>query len=78
MAHYAGKCAHCTDFHRKCVRTRMEDENGDVFYGQMYECGNTSCRVNREISHIQRDIQITDRKMRKGAKKYEEDHYDRT
>lgn len=56
----------------------MEDENGDVFYGQMYECGNTSCRVNREISHIQRDIQITDRKMRKGAKKYEEDHYDRT
>ncbi len=68
MAHYAKKCIHCTDSHRTCVRTRMEDENGDLFYEQMYECGNASCRIKREISHIQRDIQTADRKMRKEKK----------
>ncbi len=75
MAHYASKCVHCTDSQKKCVRTRLEDENGNIFYEQMYECGNFSCKVNRGISHIQRDIQMADKKTKKGVKKHEENHY---
>ena len=76
MAHYASKCVHCTDTQKKCVKTRMEDEDGTIFYEQMYECGNLSCKVSKGISHIQRELQIADRKM-KGVKQHEEDHYDR-
>ena len=71
MAHYASKCVHCTDSQKKCVRTRMEDENGNIFYEQMYECGNFSCKVNRGISHIQRDIRMADKKTKKEVKKFE-------
>ena len=77
MAHYASKCVQCTDSQKKCVRTRLKDENGNAFYEQMYECGNFHCKVNRGISHIQRDIEIADKKKKKGAKNHEENHYDR-
>ena len=48
----------------------MEDENGKIFYEQMYDCGNFSCKVNREISHIQRDIQVANTKTKKGVKNW--------
>ncbi len=75
MAHYASKCVHCTDPRKKCVRTRLEDENGTVFYELMYECGNFSCKVNRGTLHIHRGIQMADQKMKKETKKHEENHY---
>ncbi len=78
MTHYASKCAHCTDSTKKCVRTRLKDENGSVFYEQMYECGNFSCEVNRGISHIQKKLPGTNEKNKKGARKYEESNYHRT
>lgn len=74
MAHYASKCVCCTDPRKKCVKTRLEDENGIIFYEQMYECGNFYCKVNRGISHIQRDIQMADQKTKKDIKKHEENH----
>ena len=77
MAHYASKCVQCTDSQKKCIRTRLKDENGNKFYEKMYECGNSSCKVNKDIAHIQRDIEIIEIK-KKGADKHEEDHYYRT
>ena len=77
MAHYASKCVHCTDVQKKCVKTRLEDENGNVFYEEMYECENLSCKVNRGILHIQREIQTADKKTKKGVNKHEENHYHR-
>lgn len=76
MAHYASKCVQCTDSQKKCIRTRLKDENGNKFYEKMYECGNSSCKVNKDIAHIQRDIEIA--KIKKGVNKYEEDYYHRT
>lgn len=54
MAHYASKCVDCTDSHKKCIRTRMKDGDGKVFYGQFYECGNSYCDVKRGLSHGRR------------------------
>lgn len=77
MAHYASKCVECTDTQKKCIQTRLKDENENIFYEQMFECGNSTCKVNKEISHIKRDIQMADEKTRKGVKKHEENYYHR-
>ncbi len=76
MAHYATKCIQCTDTQKKCIRTRLKDEDGNVFYEQMYECENGSCKVNKGISTIQREIHMAEKK-REGVKRYEENHYNR-
>ncbi len=78
MAHYASQCVGCRDIQKTCVTTQMEDEDGNTFYEQMYECKNASCKVNIGISHIQREMQKAEIKKKKEERQYEKNHYHRT
>ncbi len=50
MSHYASKCVECNDLSKKCIKMRLKDEKGKVYYELMYECNNNDCNISR-ISH---------------------------
>lgn len=54
MSHYASKCVECRDLSKKCIKMRLKDERGKVYYGWLYDCSNNECNISRISQRMER------------------------
>lgn len=49
MAYFSLQCVACSDQTKRCAGEYSgKDEDGQPFCGQMYLCGNSTCKINVE------------------------------
>lgn len=59
MAYYSLKCVECRETTKRCAgKYTARDEKGRRFWGDMYTCDNSTCRVNLERMRGEKQVHM--------------------